>query len=105
MLCECGFAHTCKTDSGRRSWLQGLVNLAKRYVIHAAAYNRGLIPRKLFGVGTPRSLQGRAVAACAALPAILRALYHRLTTRATGPRPLNPIPTPITPTLSRLPAA
>ncbi|QOJ14040.1 MAG: hypothetical protein HRU75_05050 [Planctomycetia bacterium] len=43
----------------------GLENVAKRYVIHAAAYNLGVILRKLFGVGTPRSLQGRAVAACA----------------------------------------
>lgn len=105
VLCERSFAHTCETGGGRRSWLRGLVNVAKRYVIHAAAYNLGVILRKLFGIGTPRSLQGRAAAACAALLAILWALYHRLTTRTTDPRDRNQIPTPITPSPSRLAAA
>lgn len=66
VLCERSFAHTCETGAGRRSWLRGLANVAKRYVIHAAAHNLGVILRKLFGVGTPRSLQDRAAAACAA---------------------------------------
>ena len=64
VLCERSFAHMCETGAGRRSWLRGLVNVAKRYVIHAAAYNLGVILRKLLGIGTPRSLQGRAAAAC-----------------------------------------
>ncbi len=38
MLCERSFAHTCETGGGRRSWLRGLMNVSKRYVIHAAAY-------------------------------------------------------------------
>jgi len=105
VLCERSFAHMCETGAGRRSWLRGLVNVAKRYVIHAAAYNLGVILRKLFGVGTPRSLQGRAAAACAALFAILRALYHWLTTRVTGLHDLSPIRPPITPNQSQLAAA
>lgn len=68
--CERSFAHTCETGAARRSWLRGVVNVSKRYLIHAAACNLGLILRKLFGVGTPRSLQGRAVALCAAMRAI-----------------------------------
>lgn len=81
VLCERSIAHTCETGGGRRSWLRGLVNVSKRYVIHAAAYNLGVILRKLFGVGTPRSLQGRAAAACAALLALLRTLCHWITAR------------------------
>ncbi|RMF72388.1 MAG: hypothetical protein D6744_16915, partial [Planctomycetota bacterium] len=50
--------------------------VAKRYVIHAAGYNLGVLMRKLFGVGTPRSLRGGSGALCAgllALPAFLSA--------------------------------
>jgi len=104
VLCERSFAHTCETGGGRRSWLRGLVNVAKRYVIQAAAYNLGVILRKLFGVGTPRSLQGRA-AACVWLFAILWALYHRLTTRDVCIHDSNTRPTPITAGTLRLTAA
>jgi transposase len=55
---ERSFAHTCETGAARRTWLRGVVNIFKRYVIHAAAHNLGLMMRKLFGVGTPRTLQG-----------------------------------------------
>ena len=51
------FAHLCETGGGRRSWLQGLVNVTKRHLIQAAAHNLGLLMRKLFGMGTARSLQ------------------------------------------------
>ncbi len=104
VLCERSFAHTCESGAGRRSWLRGLVNVAKRYVIHAAAYNLGVILRKLFGVGTPRSLQGRAVAACAALIAILWAAWAWVGARTTGIRQLTPSYMPITPAPSRVAA-
>lgn len=78
VLCERSFAHTCETGAGRRSWLRGPENVAKRYVIHAAAHNLGVILRKLFGVGTPRSLQDRAVAACAALLVMAKGLWRGL---------------------------
>jgi transposase len=70
-LCERSFAHTCETGAGRRSWLRGLANVAKRYVIHAAGCNLGVIMRKLFGLGTPRGLQGRAAAAAADVLAVV----------------------------------
>jgi len=78
---------------GRRSWLGGLLSLGKRYLLHAAAFNLGLIMRKLFGVGTPRSLQGRPAALCAAFARLLNALLRhlaRLLTRlavVASPRP------------------
>ena len=40
----------------RRVWLRGRENVQKRYLIHVAAYNLGLIMRLLTGAGTPREL-------------------------------------------------
>jgi transposase len=55
---ERSFAHVLETGGGRRTWLRGLVNVAKRYAVQAAAHNLGLLMRKLFGMGKPRTLQG-----------------------------------------------
>ena len=96
VLCERSFAHTCETGGGRRSWLRGLVNVSKRYVIHAAAYNLGVLLRKLFGVGTPRSLQGRAAAACAALLAVLWSWYHWVAARTADTHHSTTMPPPFT---------
>lgn len=57
-LVERSFAHVCETGGGRRTWLRGLANVTKRYVVQVAAHNLGLLMRKLFGVGKPRALQG-----------------------------------------------
>jgi transposase len=57
-LVERSFAHVCETGGGRRTWLRGLVNVAKRYAVQVAGYNLGVLMRKLFGVGKPRVLQG-----------------------------------------------
>jgi transposase len=54
---ERSFAHICDTGGARRSWLQGLEKLQKRYSIAAMARNLGLLMRKVFGIGTPRGLQ------------------------------------------------
>jgi transposase len=43
----------------RRVHLRGRNNILKRLVVHAGAANLGLLMRKLFGVGTPKGLQGR----------------------------------------------
>ena len=43
----------------RRVWVRGHENVRKRLLIQAAACNIGLLLRRLTGVGTPRSLQGR----------------------------------------------
>ena len=57
-LVERSFAHICETGGARRTWLRGLEQVNKRYKIVAVARNLGLVMRKLFGIGTPRSLQG-----------------------------------------------
>ena len=73
--CERSFAHMCETGAARRSWLRGLVDVGKRYLLHAAGHNLGVLMRKLFGVGTPRSLQDRSAAFCA-VPRRLVDLLH-----------------------------
>jgi IS5 family transposase len=55
---ERSFAHTCETGGARRSWLRGLADVTKRYLMTAAAHNLGRVLRELFGVGKPRALQG-----------------------------------------------
>lgn len=59
-LNERSFAHVCETGGSRRSWLRGLENINKRYLMQAAARNLGLILRKLLGFGTPRGLGAAA---------------------------------------------
>jgi transposase len=53
-LCERGFALVLDRGGMRRAWLRGRENLHKRYLVHVAGYNLGLIMRLLVGAGTPR---------------------------------------------------
>jgi transposase len=55
---ERSFAHVCETGGSRRAWLHGIEKVRKRYLMSAVARNLGLVLRKLFGIGTARSLQG-----------------------------------------------
>jgi transposase len=55
---ERSFAHTCETGGGRRAWLRGVAKVSKHHLMRAAACNLGIIMLTLFGVGTPRTLQG-----------------------------------------------
>jgi transposase len=57
--CERTFAHVCETGGGRRTWLRGLLNVRKAHLIKCAAYNLGLLLRKVWGLVKPRSLDGR----------------------------------------------
>jgi transposase len=57
-FCERTFAHVCDSGGMRRSWLRGKLDVAKRYLIAAAAHNLGRILRTLFGIGKPKCLQG-----------------------------------------------
>jgi transposase len=74
--CERSFAHVCDSGGARRSWLRGLTNVRKRYLLAAAAHNLGRILRKLCGVGKPKTLQGLA----ALLFWLVAWLGHRLQT-------------------------
>jgi len=62
-LVERSFALTLDRGGMRRAWLRGCENLHKRYLIHVAGYNLGLIMRLLVGAGTPRELLP-PIAAC-----------------------------------------
>ena len=68
------FAHICDTGGARRSWLRGLVDVGKRYLMAAAAHNLGRLMRLLSGIGKPKGLQGEGV-----LAALAQLLMARLT--------------------------
>lgn len=71
---ERSFAHCYETGGLRRTSLRGLDNLRKRLLIHVAGFNLALLVRKLFGVGTPRGLQGAAARFLALLEILWRLL-------------------------------
>ena len=56
---ERSFAHVYDTGGLRRTHLRGHQNILKRLLVHAGAFNLGLLMRQAFGRGTPRGLQGR----------------------------------------------
>ena len=66
-LVERSFALTLDRGGMRRAWLRGCENLHKRYLVHVAGYNLGLIMRLLVGAGTPRELLAGASAQLLAL--------------------------------------
>ena len=53
-IVERTFAHILDRGGMRRAWLRGRENIHKRYLIHVAGHNLGLLMRLLIGVGTPR---------------------------------------------------
>ncbi len=87
------FAHCYETGRMRRAHLRGHQNILKRVLIHTAGCNVSLLMRTLFGVGTPRALQGLAALVESALASLLRLasraqLHHhgdRLALRAHRP--------------------
>ena len=72
---ERGFAHLLETGALRRATVRGQHNILKRMLVHAAASNPGLLMRHRHGVGTPRSLQGRAAASMATVGQAATAVY------------------------------
>ena len=61
-LIERTFAHCYETGGMRRTHLRKHNNIVKRLLVHVAGMNLGLLLRKMYGVGTPRSLQGLSLA-------------------------------------------
>jgi transposase len=61
--CERTFAHVCETGGGRRPWLRGQLNVSKAHTLKCAAYNLGLLLRKIWGYCKPRNAKaaGRAL--------------------------------------------
>ena len=58
-LVERSFAHILDRGGLRRTWLRGRENVHKRYLIHVAGHNLGLLMRLLIGAGTPKEAVAR----------------------------------------------
>jgi len=71
-------AHLYETGRLRRVHLRGHPNILKRLLLHVCDFNLGLLMRQLTGVGTPRSLQGRAATVFDALIGLLREFWRRV---------------------------
>ena len=56
---ERSFAHTLDRGGLRRTHLRGRANVQKRYLIHVAGFNLGLVMRLALGAGTPKELAAR----------------------------------------------
>lgn len=94
-LCERSFAHCYETGGMRRLHLRGSGNVLKRVLVHAAAFNLGLLLRKLSGWGKPRQAQGRMNPPQVLLFAVF-AVYDlcRAVCRCFGRFPSQPFPEP-----------
>ena len=75
-LVERSFAHVCETGGARRTWLRGKRTINKRYLLHVAAGNLGLLMRDLFGIGKPRVLQAGFAESSSSLLASDNAIRH-----------------------------
>ena len=71
-------AHLYETGRLRRVHLRGHPNILKRLLLHVCGFNLGLLRRQLTGLGTPRSLQGRAATVFDALLGLLREFWRRV---------------------------
>jgi transposase len=61
-IVERSFAHNLDRGGMRRTWLRGRENIHKRYLVHVAGHNLGILMRLLIGAGTPREAADRAFA-------------------------------------------
>jgi transposase len=69
--CERTFAHVCETGGGRRTWLRGLRKVVKAYTLKCAAYNLGVLLRKVWGLSKPRNWEEGVAALFSAVWAVL----------------------------------
>jgi transposase len=60
--CERTFAHVCETGGGRRAWVRGQTNVSKLHTLKCAAYNLGLLLRKVWGYCKPRNAKAAGTA-------------------------------------------
>ena len=80
-LLERTFAHLLETGGMRRVWLRGCENIAKRYLVHAGAFNLSLVMRAIFGGGTPRQMAALFSALFAAFLERIGRFFHLLPDR------------------------
>src|SRR5829696_2550437 len=65
---ERSFAHILDRGGMRQTWLRGRENVHKRYLIHVAGHNLGLLMRLLIGAGTPKEAVARGWCLLVLLP-------------------------------------
>ena len=73
--CERTFAHVCETGGGRRAWLRGQTNVSKTHTLKCAAYNLGLLLRKIWGYCKPRNAEAGAAACFYAFGLLLVVIF------------------------------
>ena len=61
-IVERSFAHILDRGGLRRTWLRGRDNIHKRYLVHVAGHNLGILMRLLIGAGTPKEAADHALA-------------------------------------------
>jgi Transposase and inactivated derivatives len=61
-IVERSFAHNLDRGGMRRTWLRGRENVHKRYLVHVAGHNLGILMRLMIGAGTPKEAAARALA-------------------------------------------
>lgn len=69
---ERSFAHLYESGAMRRTHLRRHANILKRLLIHAAAFNLGLLMRGITGSGTPRQMRDSARGLISALQLLCR---------------------------------
>jgi transposase len=84
---ERSFAHCYETGAMRRLHLRGRDNIAKRVMIHAGAFNIGLLMRVSYGLGKPRGLGRTAATLFYALIAWLCSIIETLGNMQDDMRP------------------
>ena len=93
-IVERSFAHNLDRGGMRRTWLRGRDNVQKRYLVHVAGHNLGILMRLLIGAGTPREAAARALAYAfffctdqAATVILVAASYHGFAVVVMAGRP------------------
>jgi transposase len=81
--CERTFAHVCETGGGRRAWLRGQTNVSKMHTLKCAAYNLGLLLRKVWGFCKPRNAEAAGAALFFVL-SLLLVMVAIVTSQATN---------------------
>lgn len=72
------FAHVCQTGGARRTWIRGILEVRKRYLIQVAAHNLAVLMRKVCGRGKPKALAGAMWTLWAAGEALRSPLWRLL---------------------------
>jgi transposase len=89
-LLERPCAHLYETGGLRRTHVRGHESVLKPLLVHASAFNLGLWMRRLFGVGTPRGLQGRLAALATVLTTMWSIIFDAIGRRWRQSAPLMP---------------